>query len=650
MTPRAAPRILLAAALAALLFMGGLRGFLSSVYYHNLTSLGLNATALFALALLSPLLYHAPRLLGRPRAVALGAAGLLGLGRVLMAPTDGVAHLASAGLAAAAFMVLLPALLRLARGEAGDEGPLALAAGLGLGWALDSALLAAFHSADPTRALPGLLLVVPAAILLAWLLFLGREVDAWPGRDALPPRWRVGLAGLALGAVLFLEHAILGAPHAVAQWGPHPRWGATAATLLGLVGGVLLLRSPRRVLLAGLLSAGGLLGLLDHGFLHTPAAPWLLGLAQAALVLHVATLASLLSRATLRGIGTGLAWGALAALLLHFAYAFAFTFAYVPLGGFWRGTERVLPTLAFLLVLAGAGAAGADLLRPALPRVFPLRPAAVLAVLALLAPVAALAAPPAPVEAPPEGEPIRVLAFNVHQGFRNSATLDPDLFAEVLRELDADVVALQESDTGRFTSGNLDVVTLLARRLGYHAHHGPATHEQSVGVALLSRFPIREAHVHALPSTSDNRFYLEARLDAHGRDLWVYVVHLGLPTEDRLAQADALLARAATRSPRILAGDFNSCPGGLCPEYEGEADDVYERVLRAGHRDAWTEAGGARDDPAAFTYEAARPFERIDYVFVGEGLRVSRAETVRTPGALAASDHLPVLAHVALAG
>lgn len=648
MTQRVPPRILLATVLATLLFAGGLRDFLASVYYHNLTSLGLNATALFALALLSPLLYHAPRLLARPHPVALVAALVLGLARAAAPFTTGVPHLALAGLSAAAFMVLLPALLRLSRGQAGDEGPAALAAGLGLGWAFDAALHASFLGDDPTRHPLAALPILLAAGVLAWLLFRGRDADPWPGRDALPARWRLALAGLGFGALFFLQNAVLGAPDAVAQWGPHPRWLAVAGILPGLVAGALLLRSPRRPLLTLVLAGIGLLGLLDHGFLHTPVAPLLLGVAQAALVLLAAPLAALLSRATLRGAGGALAWGALAALLLHFAYAFAFTFAYVPLGEVWRGSERVLPTLAFLLVLGGGLAAGADLHRPSLPRAFPVRPAAALAVLALLAPAVALAVPPEPVAAPEPGEPVRVLAFNVHQGFRNAATLDPDLFVEVLRQLDADVVALQESDTGRFTSGNMDVVTLLARRLGYHAHHGPATHEQSVGLALLSRFPIREASVHALPSTTDNRFYLEARLDAHGRDLWVYVVHLGLPAEDRVAQADLLLARAATRSPRILAGDFNSCPAGLCPEYEGAPDDVYERVLRAGHRDAWTDSGGARDDPAAFTYEAARPFERIDYVFVGEGLRVTRAETIRASTALAASDHLPVLASVQL--
>lgn len=642
---RAPLRLLAAGALAALLFAGGLRGFLSSVYYHNLTSLGLNATALFALALLAPLLYAVPRLLPQPGPVAMASAVLLVLARAAMGLLDGVAHLAAAGVAAASFLVLLPALVRAARGESGDEGPPALAAGLALGWALDGALLAAFASADPTTGRTGVAVALLGVPLLA-LLVLARPADAWPRRgEPLPAGWRVALASLALGAFLFLEHAVLAAPHAVATWGPHPLLLALAGSVGGILAGVLLLaRPPSHPAALPLLTLGGLLGLLDHGWLHSPLAPLLLGLAQAALVLHVGALLGFLSRTTLRNAGLGLAWGALALLVLHFLFAFAFTFAYVPLGHLWHGAERWIPGLAYLLVVGGALAAGSDLRRAFRPRLLPLRPLALAAALVLLVPAVGLALPPAPVQAPPPGEPLRVLAFNVHQGFRNAAVLDPGLFVEVLRELDADVVALQESDTGRFTSGNLDLVTLLARRLGYHAHHGPPTHEQSVGVALLSRHPIREATYHALPSTTDNRFYLEARLDVHGQDLWVYVVHLGLPAPDRLAQSEALLARAQARAPRVLAGDFNSCPEGLCPGYEGGPDDVYARVLAAGHQDAWTAAGGARDDPAGFTYDSARPFERIDYVFASEGLRVLRAETVRIPGALAASDHLPVLA------
>jgi endonuclease/exonuclease/phosphatase family metal-dependent hydrolase len=137
---------------------------------------------------------------------------------------------------------------------------------------------------------------------------------------------------------------------------------------------------------------------------------------------------------------------------------------------------------------------------------------------------------------------------------------------------------------------------------------------------------------------------VEARLDVRGRDVWVYAVHLGLPAQDRMDQTGVLLARAATRdAPRVLAGDFNSCPTPTCPEFEGGPDDVYETVTRD-HADTRVAAGLPANDADALTYEATRPHERIDYVFATDDFDVLEQRTVRSEAALAASDHLPVVA------
>ncbi len=126
--------------------------------------------------------------------------------------------------------------------------------------------------------------------------------------------------------------------------------------------------------------------------------------------------------------------------------------------------------------------------------------------------------------------------------------------------------------------------------------------------------------------------------------MWVFVVHLALGAEDREIETTEILSRAAQTGPRlIIAGDFNSCPGGRCPEYDGSSDQVYETVT-AQYVDTWVAAGFERNDPAGYTYSAEDPFERIDYIFVSPGVAVSGAERVRTDLAVGASDHLPVRA------
>ncbi len=626
-----------------LLFAGALRGFFSAVYYHNLTSLGLNATALYALLLAAPFLYFLPvRALGS-RSAFFGLSGVLVAARVAMGFAAGSSsYLPLAGLACAAYLMLLPHIIS---GPARHAGALA-ALGVALGWALDAALLVATRSADPLALREG---AAPVAVLgiLLFLVALGWKEVAPVTTRSVPRRGAAVLAGVGFGAWLFLEHAAFASPWTLARWNGIPIAPLAAGTVVGLVAaGALALRGralSRGVLFA--LNALALAAVLDHALVHSPALPLLVAVAQVALVLDLFVIFRTLDPLGVRAAGRALAWGSFAALLLHFGFAFSFTFAYVPLSGIWHGAERWLFLLALGLVAAGAlMSLGSRLEVPRAPR----RVIALLLLVPLLTAPSGLFDPAAPVEAPVPG-PLRVAAFNVHQGFTNDGVVDAAVFVDVLRELNADIVGLQESDTLRFTSANLDVVTILAHELGYHSYSGQPTREQSVGLAFLSRLRILEASWHRLPTTTDNRFFLEARLDAGGRDLWVYGVHMGLERPDRVDQVDALLARAALHSPRLLIGDFNSCPEGLCPDFDGAPDDVYSRVLAAGHVDAWVAAGHNATAAEGWTFETVAPMERIDYVFASPDIRVLSAQRVRSDAVLRASDHMPVLAVVELA-
>ena len=614
-------------ALATFLFVGALRSFLSAVYYDNLVALELGPSALWSLALLAPVAFLIPALARRPRATLIAAAVALALSRALLAPTRGTdAHLPLAATAAAAWTILLGAALPLARVR-----PAAAAAGVAMGWALDAALLWWADSADPSATLRGLILVVPAGAMLVWLAFAAQRGDA---ADARRPRGDVTIAAVGLGVWLFLMNTLAANPYGAARWNEVAPTATAAASLVGLLGGALLvargLAARRPVLLA--LHAGALLALIDHALLHSRAFPLLLAILAAALV---ADLALLLPRVTPRA----LALAGLVALVLHFLYAFTYLFAFVPLGDLWEGQAPALYLVA-ALALGGAALlrAGTSAPLPARAR----RGITTLLVAPALVGAVAVATPGADVPEP-EGD-LRVLSFNVHQGFSNAGVVDAEVFVAVLAEADADIVVLQEADSPRFTSGNLDVGTLLAQRLGYHHVYGQPTSAQAFGGAILSRLPVVDSRAYQLPSTSDDRWYTEARIDLGTREAWVYAVHFALPHEGRIPQAQALLAQAATRSgPTILAGDFNSCPSGLCAGYEeGVSDDVYAQIT-ARYQDAWVAAGHDADDPAGYTYEAGDLHERIDHVYASNEFIVRSAEVVGTEAALRASDHLPVL-------
>ncbi|MFC7896548.1 endonuclease/exonuclease/phosphatase family protein [Streptomyces sp. NPDC057381] len=267
----------------------------------------------------------------------------------------------------------------------------------------------------------------------------------------------------------------------------------------------------------------------------------------------------------------------------------------------------------------------------------------------------AVAAPPASAgHGHGHAVPLRVATYNIHAGTGADGVFDLDRQAAALRALDADVIGLQEVDVhwgGR--SQGLDVAEELARRLGMRVSFAPIYSLDPVeaggprreyGVAVLSRFPVRSAENHEITrlSTQDENpvpapapGFGEVTLKVRGVPVQVFVTHLDYRGDPavRVAQvADTrrIMARERAELPgarQVLLGDFNAEPSA--PEL---------RPLWRELDDAGAGTGG--------TYPAAAPVKRIDYVAVGEGVRVRGASV---PEEAVASDHRPVVADVSLA-
>jgi endonuclease/exonuclease/phosphatase family metal-dependent hydrolase len=107
-------------------------------------------------------------------------------------------------------------------------------------------------------------------------------------------------------------------------------------------------------------------------------------------------------------------------------------------------------------------------------------------------------------------------------------------------------------------------------------------------------------------------------------------VHLGLVDRERPHHASAMLeALAREPEPIVVGGDLNEGPGGVA------AARIAERYV-----DAWPGVG----DGEGATYPASGARERIDALFVSEGVEVARVRVLDSPGTRAASDHLPLAA------
>lgn len=236
---------------------------------------------------------------------------------------------------------------------------------------------------------------------------------------------------------------------------------------------------------------------------------------------------------------------------------------------------------------------------------------------------------------------IRIMTYNVHSCVGMDGKISPERIARVIGRHEPDIVALQELDMGRPRTGAVDQPHLIARELAmiYHFHPSVVCDEERYGNAVLSRYPMEMIRAGRLPGLVKNskvepRAAIWTAIDIAGTKINFFNTHLGLSPRERNRQARALLgpewvAHPDCQGPAILCGDFNALPNSrLCRNIKG--------VLR--------DAQGAlcNHSPQA-TWFSHYPFGRIDHIFIGPGIEVTRVEVSRTDLDKIASDHLPLI-------
>jgi len=209
---------------------------------------------------------------------------------------------------------------------------------------------------------------------------------------------------------------------------------------------------------------------------------------------------------------------------------------------------------------------------------------------------------------------VKVATWNVHGCVGADGRFDPERTLEVLRSLDADVIALQEL---RWRPDPLAGPTLM-RPDGHY------------GNALLTRLPVEATRQEALSVPGrEPRGALQAVLRAGNGPLGVVATHLGLaPGERRAQMRRALELVNATAKPVVLMGDLNEW-------------FLWGRPLR------WLRAHFGRTAAPA-TFPARWPVFALDRIWVEPADRLERIAVHRAPPAKAASDHLPLCATLAL--
>jgi endonuclease/exonuclease/phosphatase family metal-dependent hydrolase len=241
---------------------------------------------------------------------------------------------------------------------------------------------------------------------------------------------------------------------------------------------------------------------------------------------------------------------------------------------------------------------------------------------------------PAPEPRPVAGATVRVMTYNIHSGFGSFGRHDPELIAQEIEASGADIVALQEVSRVRLLDGGTDLAVWLSRRLDMPVLF-QGTEEPIWGNAILSRYPVAASGWGELPREGAliGRGYIWAEIDL-GFPLLLINAHLHHIEEDnhiRLKEVPVLLDFWASRPTTVLLGDLNAEPH--YPEMALPAE--------AGLIDSW----GENHSSDGFTWSAANPHKRIDWIWHSTDLDASQVEVIQSP----ASDHLPVIAEITLA-
>ena len=230
--------------------------------------------------------------------------------------------------------------------------------------------------------------------------------------------------------------------------------------------------------------------------------------------------------------------------------------------------------------------------------------------------------------------------------------------AERLRELDADVVVLNEVDFAATWSHGDDQALFLARQAGY-AH---LVRQRSFDVALplleyrfgnavLSRLPVRSTRFVRIPAISRFEAVVAGRKDSvivelersGGSTVHVWAVHLeSRGGEDmRIRQVRGMLEVVPSiDGPLVIAGDLNSTARSL-PGYREswEATTAFDVLMDTGRFASFPAVG---EPPHPFTFPSEAPETLIDWILVPHDWAIEDGAVVDGP----LSDHLPVVATV----
>jgi endonuclease/exonuclease/phosphatase family metal-dependent hydrolase len=229
---------------------------------------------------------------------------------------------------------------------------------------------------------------------------------------------------------------------------------------------------------------------------------------------------------------------------------------------------------------------------------------------------------------------VRIATYNIHRCRGMDRRVVPGRIIEVLRGINADVIALQEViGAGPQGAGQAEEIGA-SLGMGWVMTCVRTLRQHQFGNVVLSRFPIVHHSQYDLSwRTCEPRMCQRADIDVNGQVLHIYNVHLGTAVLERRYQAGRLASWVHDRriaGPKVILGDFNEWMKGLATKTLSslfESVDISQHLKRR------------RSYPGLF------PVVHLDHIYYEGRVEVRSVEMPRTRQALMASDHLPLVAN-----
>ncbi len=231
---------------------------------------------------------------------------------------------------------------------------------------------------------------------------------------------------------------------------------------------------------------------------------------------------------------------------------------------------------------------------------------------------------------------LRVVTYNIHKCRGLDRRVRPERIVQVLREINADIVALQEVVSIEGKTPEENQARFIGEALGLDYRLGETRRHKggAYGNVVFSRLPIVSTCNYDLSQPGrEERGCLRVDIELR-RDLIVhcYNIHLGTAYLERRRQARKLLDEDMLKGHgglRIVLGDFNEWTRGLTTKL----------LSRHFHSvDARLHLGRSR------TYPGVMPLLHLDHIYFDTSLKLKGAALHRSRTALIASDHLPIIA------